>query len=191
MCSIGHGSLVIVRRYGAIGLVIAVASCNYDWTYRPTFDGGPTPEKDAGGDPNPAVDSGPRVVCSVAKMECPLGEYCYFFDRACGTQKPEGECREVGADCKSTPLCTCKQQVLDGCEAQKSGVDLDESGSGCGGTTTFKCGLTTCVRKSQVCVIQSGSDGKCLDCADGCKCPGFETCSCNDSTPDQVQIECK
>lgn len=189
MCSIAHGTLSGVARLRAIVCVIVVASCNYDWTFRP--DAGTATEKDAGGDRiDPGIDSGSPIACSLGKA-CPSGQFCWFSDRACGSKNALGECRSPANDCKDAVVCGCDGAQSNGCELWKQkALDYDDTGASCAGPSTFKCEFEECVVSKQVCVTQSGAT-KCVDCASGCKCPGLETCTCTESVPGQVRIECK
>ena len=192
MCSMRHDTLAFVRGFTAIGVVIAVASCNYDWTYRP--DGGTTPgtDKDAGADPNvPGADTGAPSTCARDKQDCPSGQYCYFADRACGTISAIGECRRAGIDCKNILACACDGTLgaLTDCDAQSKGFDVDESGATCK-TGTFACGATPCKSNAQACLTKSGGEPSCIDCTK-CPCPSYEFCKCDDSTSGTVIVNCE
>ena len=178
-----HDTLAFVRGIAVIGVVIAVASCNYDWTFRP--DGGTsTPTKDGGepneplGDSAPPTPPGPPVLCARGKEDCPPDQYCYFSDRLCGTNVPTGECRLPSGDCKDVPACACNgTTTLTDCEAQKNGVDVDTSGATCA-SGTFPCGVTQCKLGAQACLSKATGEPQCIDDCAKCPCAAYPACSC-------------
>lgn len=189
MCPTGHGSLADVPRFRALLCVFAVASCNYDWTYRP--DGGTDAAKDGGGDPNdPGADPGVGRPCTL-DSPCSSGQFCFFGDRSCGLASSKvGECVTSNVKCNAMTLwCACdRASTLTACDAQSKGLDVDETtAGGCNATTTFPCGSTACESKTQACVLK-GVNGSCEPCTDGCKC--FPSCKCVDASLEQTTVDC-
>jgi hypothetical protein len=182
----GRDTLANVARRGVIFCLITVASCNYDWTYRPPSD--------AGTESGSGIESGAPLTCTLDEP-CPPGQFCRFEDRVCGLGKATkvGQCLVAGIKCGGSLFCSCdRTTVLTDCDAQNKGFDVNESmPDSC--TTAFACVDKTCTPKAEACVVKNATptEGNCVACT-ACPCPGYENvCSCDDSNPAELRVNCK
>jgi len=180
---------------GLSAVVVVVGACSYDWTFvapsdQEPADGGKDAklEEESSTPPPPEPPPVPPGTECKGNDGCGAKQFCLFKDGLCGRGTP-GFCTEISDVCDPpTPnaLCACDgTKVNDRCEAAMKGLDIDEKGAACSGST-FACpGVPSgCKAGLQFCQVKetSPSDGACINYTT-CKPPSVSCAACQQDLP--------